>query len=181
MANLTRRFTFKRWVPDIGNNRELATKDQLALELAAGLTMEQMDALDEALSAVPELDLSAEEAAFNAAETPEEKRRINGESEKKMLAALAGVRTKAFEPYVRIVGGPHTIEGAPLETLAHYIDFAQTARDGGTLMVAELLTALRAFNSLQGPQELFSLRRSGGLASTGSPSVVKDTPQMAGR
>lgn len=180
MANLTRRHTFKRWVPDIGDNREQEPKNQLALELAVHLTMEQMDALDDALSVVPTIDLSAEEAAFAAATTEEEKREINRKSEEKTLQVLADLRIQAFKPYVRVVGGPHTINGEPLNDIGDYIRFAQTARDAGTLMVGELLAALRSFNSLRGADEVFSLRRSGGSASTGSPSVVKDNAPTGG-
>lgn len=181
MANLKRRFAFKRWVPDIGDNREQEPKNQLALELAVHLTTEQMEELDEALTTVPSVDYSDLEEAFTAAADDEARREINRKSTARMLDTLRDVRVKAFEPYVRIVGGPHTINGAPLNTVADYIGFAGTSRDGGTLMVGELLAALRAFNSLSGADEVFSVRRSGGSASTGTPSVVKDSAPTGGQ
>lgn len=181
MANLTRSYAFRRWVPDIGDNREQEPKNQLALELAVHLTTTQMEEIEAALLRVPEVDFSDLEAAFAAAETPEAKQAIDKQSTARMLEVLCSVRTKAFEPYVRIVGGPHTINGQPLTTVHDYIAFAQSCRDGGTLMVGELLAALRAFNSLTGHNEVFSQRRSGGSAGTGTPSVVKDSAPTGGR
>lgn len=181
MANLTRSYAFRRWVPDIGDNREQEPKNQLALELAVHLTTAQMDEVEAALLRVPEVDFGDLEEAFRTASTPEERQEINRQSTARMLDTLLAVRTKAFEPYVRVVGGPHTINGQPLASVRDYIAFAQSCRDGGTLMVGELLAALRAFNSLTGHNEVFSQRRSGGSAGTGTPSVVKDSAPTGGR
>jgi hypothetical protein len=49
MATLTRRHTWKKWAPDIGENRELEGGPVLFLELATGLTAEQLTTTGEKL------------------------------------------------------------------------------------------------------------------------------------
>jgi len=181
MTTLKRRHAFKRWVPDLGENRELPEREQLALDLAVHLTLQQMEDLNSDFAKIPDVPMDALRARFDAASTDEEREAINRETSDVVMGALARARTQALEPYVRIVGGPHTVNGTPLETVGDYVLLAQTARDGGTLMLGELLSALRAFNSLRGPDELFSLRRSGGSVSTGTLSVVKAAPTTEGR
>lgn len=161
MAQLQRRHTFKRWAPDIGENREVLERwlaggeegecPGLFLELATGLTAEQ---LSHAFSAIGETRGGLEE------------------TRKAFVEALGD--------YVRVHAGPHTVDGMEVGTLAQYLELVQTAADFGMQAVKELLAALRSFNSFTGPDQLFSLRRSGGQAGTGSPSVVKGSAPTAG-
>lgn len=174
MANLKRRHAFKRWAPDIGENRELE-EPALYLEIATGLTQDQ---LREAMAVIvqgaepqPPLPDGLEGEALEAALK---------ERNAADLAAHRAVLVSALGPYVRVHGGPHTVDGLPLATLADYFVLVQGAADYGSGAIRELLAALRSFNSFTGADELFSLRRSGGSASTAGRSVVKDEPKTEG-
>lgn len=171
MANLKRRHAFKRWAPDIGENRDLP-EPALYLEVAVGLTAETLNSVLSALAAPikppPPLDKSLTGEALIAA--------LKARTE----ANLLGLRqhyAKALAPYVRVFGGPHTVDGMRLETLEDYFALVQAANDYGAEAIKELIAALRTFNSFSGSDELFSLRRSGGLGSTATQSVEKVEPQ----
>lgn len=182
MASLTRKHTFRKWAPDIGENRELPGGPVLFLELATGLTELQVKEIFESIGRVPEVPgIDEMQAQAKAAPTPEERLRIIREADAAALKVLREYHAGLLSPYVRVVGGPHTVDGMPLATVEDYLALIQTARDSGALALGELLAALREFNSLSGPDELFSLRRSGSSASTGSPSVVKETAPTGGR
>lgn len=174
MANLKRRFHFRLWAPDIGENRDLEEGPALFLELATGLTQAQLTAVTEAVTqptAIPPLSEGLTGEALAAA--VEARWQAN-------LKALRDLLVGALGPYVRIHGGPHTVDGLPLGTLEDYLVLAQGAADFGAAAINELISALRSFNSFSGPDQLFSLRRSGGSASTGKPSVVKDSSPTEG-
>lgn len=173
MGKLKQRFTFKRWAPDIGENRDL-DEPAIWFELATGLSEAQLKAVRAKLGTplephdVPEgLKGEALEAAHAAS----------------LQATKDGVRRRLVEaigPYVRIVGGPHSIDGAPMATLDEYLVIVQQQADCGLLAISDLTTTLFAFNSFSGADELFSPRRSGSSASTAARSVVKETPKTGG-
>lgn len=181
MGTLKRRHSFKRWAPDIGENRDLKNErtgepePALYLELAVGLTAEQLRETREALAAdlpvLPDLDETLTGEALEAAL----KQRIEH-----LKTSLRARFTTALAPYVRVHAGPHTVDGQPLETLGDYVSITQGAADFGAWALKDLSTAFFTFNSFTGPDELFSLRRSGSSASTASPSVVKDEPKKEG-
>lgn len=151
MATLTRRFRWKRWAPDIGENRELEGGPVLFLELATDLTAEQLSAALERASQLGEGIASREEL------------------QQRVQAAM----TEALGPYVRVHGGPHTVDGRPLATFADYVALVQDSASMGSDQLRELLAALTAFNSVRGPDELFSLRHSGGARTTDAQSAER--------
>jgi hypothetical protein len=151
MATLTRRWSWKKWAPDIGENRELEGGPVLFLELAAGLTAEQLEGVF---------------AAIRTADT------VDG-----VRAAMA----EALTPYVRVFEGPHAVDGQPLATFGDYVALVSTMADRGLGALRDLSAALTSFNSLAGPDELFSLRSSGGARSTGDQRPAKAAKQTGAR
>lgn len=160
---LKRRSTFRRWAPDIGENRDLPTPG-LYFELATGLGMEDIIAIRQRLS--------------QSVEVPEEVA-----LEQKLQALKDGVLKRWLEAlgsHVRIVGGPHSIAGRPLESLEDYVRIVMDQADLGGLAMGDLRDALLSFNTFSGGDELFLQRRSGSSASTAAPSVVKEEPKTDG-
>lgn len=166
MANLKRLHTWKKWAPDIGDNRELP-EPVLYLELATGLTAAQMHQVREGLARMGEVKLLDDDSV------PLDERL--GAHKK----ALREVYVEALGDFVRVQGGPHTVDGMPLATLVDYVALVQTRADWGTAPLLELHQALHAFNSLSGPDELFSLRRSGGARTTRAQSVEPASEKTA--
>lgn len=132
---------WERYVPDIGDNRALPEAERLELEVATGLTAAQLQGIATAMSE----PLKPEET---------------------QVARMADV----LSAYVR-VRGKHSINGAPVETLAQYL--AAVAVLGDSYNVLELTQALRRVNSLTEDDELFSRRQSGGWVSTQRRAAAK--------
>jgi len=174
MANLKRRHAFKRWAPDIGENRDL-DEPAIWFELATGLTDDQLCEVREVLGRPIEPQPKVPAELKGDALTEFFKARI--ETSKANVRARM---TDALGPYVRIAGGPHSIDGSPLVTLEDYLCIVQRQADFGSLAMKDLLAAHRAFNNFGGGDELFLLRRSGSSASTAAPSVVKVEPKTDG-
>lgn len=149
MVALTRRHGFRKWCPDIGENRDLPEDERLYLEVAVGLTKQQLVEVGERIN-------QAASAKGDIAE------------------AVRAAYVDALTPYVRVFEGPHTVDGMRLETLGDYVHIVQQGRDAGLVALRDVLAAVQRFNSFAGPDELFSLRHSGGSAGTRGPSVVKD-------
>ncbi len=148
MANLKQQFRWAPFAPDLGENLSLPETEQLRLEVANGLTAQQLS------------DLSASVAATKWSETEK----------------LA----EAFEPYVRVIG-ENTVNGKPLNTVADYFALVTNTSTRGAGAIGGLLGEVMRLNSVTGELELFLQRRSGGGASTGAPSVVKDKSPTGGR
>lgn len=155
MATLSRN-RWERYVPDLGENRSLAEADRLELELASGLTAEELSSLREQM---------AEAVEVGAA----------GGGRAKVAAAFA----TALEGRVRLRGGPHVLDGREVKTLAEYLDVVATIADGYSLY--EVGTALIEANVFGGRDELFSQRRSGGWVSTRSQLAAKDGARQGSR
>lgn len=153
MANLKSRIRWKKWAPDVGENRTLEGGPVLYLELATDLTAAQLEAVAEQLVA------AGEKVETMAA----------------LRAAMVARFGAALEPYVRVHGGPHTVDGQPLATLGDYLALVTQGAGLGADHLRELHAAMLAFNSVTGPDELFSLRPSGGAASTDAPRVARAT------
>lgn len=183
MANLKRRFTFKRWAPDIGENREVPEGERLYLELAVGLTDQQLRDAMRALQTPPVEPPEAAELQkrVEAADSEGAKLAVLQELEALTIRLSIAHFDAALGAFVRVHGGPHTVDGKPLATFGDYVTLVTDSRDAGAHAMGELVAALRRFNSLEGPDELFSPRRSGGSAGTGSKSVVKEDSPTAGR
>ena len=88
-------------------------------------------------------------------------------------------KISVLSKYVRIVGGPHTIGGETVATLADY--WRVVCLRPGLYSATELLTALGHFNSVSEAQAHFSERRSGGTAFTPPRSAAKKDEKTAGR
>lgn len=158
MANLTRRFRWKKWAPDLGENRELP-EPVLYLELATDLTAAQLEEVGERLTRKGETVATMDE----------------------LRAAMRARFVEALGPYVRVHGGPHTVDGQPLATFEDYVALVQQAAGAGAAQLRELQAAVLAFNSISGPDELFSLRSSGGARSTGGQRPAQDDEKTDAR
>lgn len=144
MANLTRAWRWERFAPDLGDNLSLPEGERLYLEVASGLSGEQL-------------------AAFHATLRD---MKIAGESVAEVVAAWAGV----FSPVVRLVG-EHTIEGRDVKSLGDYLRLL--AESNGVYNLTEMVSIVTEFNSVSGTSALFSRRHSGGVLSTRAQSAVK--------
>lgn len=173
MANLTRKFSWKRWAPDIGENRELEGGPVLFLEVATGLTPKQLAAVSEQLAATRGVkygtaavaeSMSADElsAAFEGTRTA-------------YLSEVRGIMSAALSPFVRVADGPHTVDGETLATLDDYLGLVQQRADMGLEATSDLMAAFISFNSMTGPDELFSRRSSGGVRSTDAQRTARKT------
>lgn len=147
MAELKRRTRWKKWAPDVGENRELEGGPVLFLDIAVDLTPAQLSEMSERLRTSSE------------AKTMDEFR-----------ADMRRGYVEALGPYVRVHGGPHTVDGLLLATLEDYLALVTASASAGVEQLRELVAAVVSFNSLTGPDELFSLPRSGGVRTTGAQS-----------
>ena len=147
MANLTRAYRWERFAPDIGDNLSLPEGQRLELEVASGLTGEQLRAHRDAIT-----------GAFESArETPE-----------KLPELLAA----ALSPVVRLVGS-HTVDGKPVTTLAEYLGVVFSL--SGVYNLREVTQTVLDFNSIEGTSRLFFARHSGGSPTTSARSAAAPT------
>lgn len=158
MASLDRLFRWERYVPDLGGNRELP--QPFYLEIASGLTKQQ---LGDVFDAVTLAQRSAESENQTLAEY--------------LTATIPGVAA-ALDGVVRLGKEPLTVQGSPVSSLTEYLLLA--VHTPGQVSFLEVLQALGEFNSAEGARRLFSARHSGGLATTGDQSVVKDGSPTVG-
>ena len=159
MAELKRRTRWKRWAPDIGENRELDGGPVLFLELATDLTPAQLEEMGAALAE-------------------------RGEPTKTRVELIDAFKARyraALGQYVRVHGGPHTVDGAPLANLDDYLELVTQSAGMGVTQLVELAGAVLSFNSISGPDELFSLRSSGGARSTDARRTAKADETTAAR
>ncbi len=162
MAALDSIHTWERWAPNIGDNRK-RTPPVLFLELATGLTAAQLAGVGAKLRELGKLELVFPDTADMTPEQVEAGRR---EALEGFKASVRAVWVEALAPYVRVEGGPHTVQGLPLATLEDYVKLVQTRADFGFAALQALREALDSFNGFEGPDELFSPRSSGGARST---------------
>ena len=151
MAELKRRTRWKRWAPDLGENREIEDGPVLFLELATDLTPAQLTELAAVLAERGEPTTSREG----------------------LVEALKARYVAALGPYVRVHDGPHTVDGAPLATFDDYLALVTQGAGLGVQQLNELQLALVRFNSIEGPDELFLPRLSGGARTTGAQRTGK--------
>lgn len=159
MAELKRRTRWKRWAPDLGENRELEDGPVLFLELATDLTPAQLTELAAVLAERGEPTTSREG----------------------LVEALKARYVAALGSYVRVHDGPHTVDGAPLATFDDYLSLVTASAGLGIQQLADLQLALVRFNSIEGPDELFLPRLSGGARTTGAQRAAKDASPKAAR
>lgn len=178
MVSLSRKWSWKRWAPDLGENRELEADKRLYLELATGLTAEQLDEVKEKQGAVRTVSFTQPDlAGLDEAARHEALAKAAAQYHLEVRAVLVS----ALGPYVRVAGGPHVVDSQPLATLEDYFALVQGMADAGVRALGDLTAALRRFNSIEGPDELFSRRPSGGARTTGAQSAEKADETTAAR
>lgn len=176
MSNLARRWSWKKWAPDIGENLEARPEGPLLyLEIATGISARQMAEVGEVLRKANNVRLVAPEAPVpTSALTPEEAKAqavayaaAVEAAVKVWLVAVRAVYVEALGELVRVADGPHTVDGLPCNTLDEYLQVVELGANWGMRARRELEAAFARYNSVEGPDELFSQRSSGGERSTG--------------
>ena len=152
------RYKWVRYVPDIGNNRELETP--LLLEVRTGLSRDELRAWSEAVAKAQQPVIDLFDSEPNA---PEEKFLAT-------KAATDAEMARVISENVRLVG-THTVDGEPLETMAQYL--AIVDRLATSAHAKELIRLVPHLNTLREEDALFSERLSGGLATTPRRSAAK--------
>jgi len=182
MANFDRLHHWTRFEPQLANNLELPLRDRLALEIATGLSVAEVEAFTKAQSTAaaaakgelprrPGPEATAEEnAAYIEAAKAEMER---------MRTAQAQYLAPLWAPFVRLVPGNHTINGKPVATLADYLGLVLTQH--GLFNYFEIPRQVLAHNSISGNESLFSLRPFGGSASTDDESNEPEGRREGGR
>lgn len=151
MADLQRTYRWLRYVPDLGDNRELPKP--FFLELTSGLTTVEM-------------------VEFH--------RRVSewGKAKHETLEDFVEATFRLLEPHVRMGKEPLSLRGKPVPTLKDFVALGLEVL--GESPVLELLRVVREYNELGGPKVLFFGPPSGGSTTTPSPSVEKDVGQTGG-
>lgn len=160
MANLTRAWTWERWVPPLGDN---PGDKPFFLELASGLTKELLEGF-----------MADYEKATAPPEVAEGVDRWRAYADQ-VGAVLSKVARLGNEP-LRIVDE----HGALVFEVKTMGDFCLLALQGPKSILWELTRAIGSYNTVGGQLELFYARHSGGTGSTPAPSVVKDEGQTGG-
>lgn len=150
MANLTRTHRWARYVPDLGDNREL--ERPFFLRVASGLTLEELAAFEQQL-----VDLGM----------------IGGEG----VATFANRLAAWLQPYVLMGEEPLSVKGQPVASLAEYL--ALTLSVAGHDALIELFTVVRDYNSVGPKAQLFSGPPSGGNGTTALPPARGDERAIA--
>lgn len=176
MVTLTRRFTWKKWAPDLGENRELP-EPVLFLELATGITADQLREIGEGLSKARAVFYVPPEIPEGA--TADEVTALFTGARDTFLSQLRAIFGAALAPYVRVHAGPHTVDGQPLATLDDYLKLVEQSADLGVNARLDLEQALVRFNSIEGHDELFSPRSSGGARSMDARRTAKAAKKTA--
>ena len=121
MATLKSRIRWKKWAPDLGENRTLEGGPALYLELATDLTAQQLEEAAAKLTARGEPVTTRDE----------------------LLASMRARFSEALGPYVRVHGGPHTVDGQPLATFDDYLALVTQGAGLGASQLRELQAAPR--------------------------------------
>lgn len=177
MANLDNVFSWERWAPNIGDNRTRAGGPVLWLQLATGLTAAQLAGMKTRWGGIAKVPLELPPVVPD--ELPEARAAAIDATFTTFKAGVRAVVVGALGDLVRVEGGPHTVAGKPLATLEDYVGLIQERADMGFPALGELRGALERFNSMEGPDELFSRRSSGGARSTDAQSTEPGEPPTA--
>lgn len=156
MAEISRTFRWQRFVPDLGDNRDLPKP--FYLEVAVGITREQLDQL---LAAGKELH---------------EKAYVDGPAG--VVAAVDDL-AKMLSPFIRMGKEPLVVDGKTVASLRDYLELCASMPN--LVNALELPMAVRFCNQLGGDQELFFERLSGGFSSTPAPNGARAGSQGAAR
>lgn len=192
MPNLTRTYRWERFEPHLGDNLELPPERRFYLEVASGLTKEQLEAFERATVTV-DLVASAEKELQPERDRMEAVQKDPASTSEQVTAALEEWATKfqnavnqalaahferALTPVVRLGAEPLTVDGTAITTLRAYLDLI--VKLGGQYNLRELASTVRGYNTLEGAKALFSERPSGGGSSTRAKSSAAEA-QRAGR
>lgn len=159
MPNLSR-IKWSRFEPDIDNNRHLPEGQRFYMELARGLSKEEMAAF---------------RASFFQSQISDG---LEGEALKKAEADWRDARVASLLPHVRLGKTPLVLDGGEaVATVAQYLGlFAEQA---SLYQWIELARELMHINSVAGNEALFSARPSGGSSSTADQSSARGEPNKA--
>lgn len=168
------RITWHRFEPRIGNNTELPVEQRFFLEVARGLTKEQLKAFGEAFFRQPESDgLTDEQVAA-----------LSNDEQAKRTEALKAAETRAHDErvaelkrWVRFGSQTLVVDGQVIENVGAYLDFFDAQANRFEWL--ELARELYRVNSITGNEELFSARPSGGSSSTADQSTARGAIQKA--
>ncbi len=177
MANLqTKRW--QRYVPDIGDNRDLPDGERLELEVRTGLTRAELRAFVEAMAELkrPLVEKSQAILAELKAGTIDASTADARMTEAVTASDVAAVGMLAEN--IRVVGR-HTINDKPIESMSDYCGVMSEL--AGTGAMKELIAVVSRVNSFTEEDALFSERLSGGLASTPRRSAAKNDEKTAAR
>lgn len=179
MADLQLRHRWEPWAPKLDGNDEL--EKPFFFELVCGLSRAEMRKLDDdmrrvlgektkvASDTMPEAEKSA---------TPEQRREWFEQLAEKLLAAEIDAVNEVLGPLIRMGTEPLTVAGKPITSFREYLEVVAQVSDQAALM--EPLRAVRAANSLNGEQVLFSARRSGGSTTTPSRGAASKAAKTGG-
>jgi len=160
-------FHWERFVPQIANNRDLPTREQLALEIATGLSVLEVETFTRA-NALAAASGGGEPPKAPGANATEEELRTYVAAAKAEMTRLrteqAARLAPHWAPFVRLVPGSHTVNGKPIATLADYLELVLMQQ--GLFNFLEISNEVLALNSVSGAQSLFSRALSGGSDST---------------
>lgn len=184
MANFERLFHWERFAPKLANNRELPEREQLALELATGLSVLELQDFSLAVSKAatvardsvtvperPDKDATAEQVdAFVTASRA---------ALEQFRAAQVAALTPLWTPYIRLAPGKHTLDGKPLTSLADYL--GAVMQQPGLFNFLELQREVKTLNSVDGTHALFSRALHGGSDSTDDQSSAPESNETGGR
>lgn len=153
---------WERFVPNLGNNRKAAAGEQLALEIATGLTKMDLEAFQRFAS---HLGAPVEIDQAEAARVAGERKEVLEDVKARMyIAARAKKLAEQMKPFVRWVGGNHTINKQPVTGLEDY--FRALLVQVGFYNWTELTHEVFRLNSFDGGIALFYEPPAGGSTST---------------
>lgn len=174
-------FHWERFEPQLGDNHRLPPAQRLYLEVACGLTKQQLKACLRALdftSLQPDVVAATKEAA-----TPEPGEKPNEALERVVERMMEGLCVEqlaaAWGPYVRMGAVHTTINGVTIATLKDYL--AVVIQQPGRFNMVELSRVIGQINTVTGTRALFFERLSGGPVFTAGQGTDADESPSGSR
>lgn len=162
MATFAKAFHFERFVPCLGNNRDLSPTEQLAIEIATGMSKTDMAAFAKGWAAA--FEPPADPPADETPETAVARSAAHLDHQSETLATHWGA-------FVKLERGGHSIEGVEVNNLRAYLRVFIDQPGGYSLL--ELSREVYRHNSVDGTRALFSAARSGGSVGTDDQSAQR--------
>lgn len=173
---LTKRFHWERYEPNIGDNLAAPPGERLWFELAVGMSFLDLKEFNRIPGTLRD---SAAPVSKPSSETSED---INAHFEKTRAEAndkAADILSAGWAPFVRLGSGSHSVDGKPLTGLRDYLRFI--IEQPGVYNIGELSKEMNRLNSVNGTRALFSEPPSGGSTSTPRPLAAPGGSQTGGR